>query len=85
MYYFFNVVDLHRWHHSKEIQESNNNYGNNLIVFDRLFGAYFHPERQEVPSRQIEEIGLINPGYPEGYLGQLTAPFKDGLDKGIVK
>ena len=27
----------------------------------------------------------IKPDYPEGYLGQLTAPFKDGLDKGIVK
>jgi len=75
------VVDLHRWHHSKEIQESNNNYGNNLIVFDRLFGTYFHPERQEVPSRHIEEIGLLNPEYPESYLGQLAAPFKDGLDK----
>jgi len=81
LYYFFNVVDLHRWHHSKEIQESNNNYGNNLIVFDRLFGTYFHPERQEVPSRQIEEIGLLNPDYPESYIGQLAAPFKDGLDK----
>ena len=55
LYYLFNVVDLHRWHHSKEIQESNNNYGNNLIVFDRLFGIYFHPERQETPSRHIEE------------------------------
>jgi len=82
LYWFFNVVDLHRWHHSKEIQESNNNYGNNLIVYDRLFGTYFHPEMQETPVRHIEDIGLINPEYPQDYLGQLAAPFKPGLDKG---
>jgi len=81
LYYIFNVVDLHRWHHSKVIQQSNNNYGNNLIIFDRLFGTYFHPERQEDPNKHIDEIGLLNPDYPEDYLGQLAAPFKDGLDK----
>lgn len=81
LYWFFNVVDLHRWHHSKVIQQSNNNYGNNLIVYDRLFGTYFHPERQTNPNQHIEEIGLLNPEYPENYLGQLVAPFQDGLDK----
>ena len=81
LYWFFNVVDLHRWHHSKKIGESNNNYGNNLIIFDRLFGTYFHPERQINPNQHIEEIGLLNPDYPEGYLGQLKAPFQKGMDK----
>lgn len=81
LYWFFNVVDLHRWHHSVEIGESNNNYGNNLIIFDRFFGTYFHPERQVDPNLHIEEIGLQNPEYPQDYLGQLSAPFKDGLDK----
>ncbi len=80
-YWFFNVVDLHRWHHSKKIEESNNNYGNNLIVYDRLFGTYFHPERQHDPSRELGEIGLLNPYYPKNYLGQLRAPFITGLDK----
>ncbi|MFK7983322.1 MAG: sterol desaturase family protein [Saprospiraceae bacterium] len=81
LYWFFNVVDLHRWHHSKKIGESNNNYGNNLIIFDRLFGTYFHPERQTDPNLHIEEIGLLNPDYPENYLGQLKAPFQKGMDK----
>jgi len=81
LYWFFNVVDLHRWHHSKKIGESNNNYGNNLIIFDRLFGTYFHPERQVDPNLHIEEIGLLNPDYPENYLGQLKAPFQKGMDK----
>lgn len=81
LYWFFNVVDLHRWHHSKDPLESNNNYGNNLIVYDRLFGTYYHPQRQGQAERQIDEIGLLNPDYPKNYLGQLRAPFIDGLDK----
>lgn len=81
LYWFFNVVDLHRWHHSKNPQESDNNYGNNLIIYDRLFGTYFHPERQGAPEQEVGDIGLINPNYPQNYLGQLRAPFIKGLDK----
>lgn len=81
LYWVFNVVDLHRWHHSKNVEESDNNYGNNLIIYDRLFGTYFHPERQQNSERQVGDIGLLNPDYPQNYLGQLSAPFKTGLDK----
>ena len=81
LYWFFNVVDLHRWHHSKNIAESDNNYGNNLIIYDRLFGTYYHPERQSQSHQQVGNIGLLNPDYPQNYLGQLAAPFKKGLDK----
>lgn len=85
LYWIFNVVDLHRWHHSKKPEESDNNYGNNLIIYDLLFGTYYHPERQERVSqngnRGVGDIGLLNPQYPKNYLGQLAAPFKKGLDK----
>ena len=80
-YWFFNVVELHRWHHSKDKRESDNNYGNNLIIYDRLFGTYYHPEQQEKLDRQVGDIGLINPDYPQNYLGQLFAPLTKGLDK----
>ena len=83
-YWFFNVVDLHRWHHSKKIEQSNNNYGNNLIIYDRLFGTYYHPQNQGQSNQEMEElgeIGLLNSNYPKSYLGQLRAPFIDGLDK----
>ncbi len=81
LYWIFNVVELHRWHHSKDVRQSDNNYGNNLIVYDRLFGTYYHPERQGQPQEQVGTIGLINPNYPQNYLGQLRAPFINGLDK----
>lgn len=80
-YYLFNVVELHRWHHSKDIAESDNNYGNNLIVYDRLFGTCYHPEAKG-ETRQVGDIGLINPNYPKGYFQQFIAPFRKGrLDK----
>lgn len=84
-YWFFNVVELHRWHHSINREESDNNYGNNLIVYDRLFGTYYHPERQNILNKRIEDIGLVNRNYPQNYLGQLMAPLKKGLDKVNLK
>ncbi|MGI9292521.1 MAG: sterol desaturase family protein [Pseudomonadales bacterium] len=68
--YVFSLPELHRWHHSKKIEESDRNFGNNLIVWDLLFGTYFNPK-----EREVEDIGLLNPEFPKGYLGQLAAPF----------
>ena len=36
--WIFAGAELHRWHHSSIIRHSNSNYGNNLILFDILFG-----------------------------------------------
>lgn len=74
--YIFSMTELHRWHHSKRIKESNTNYGNNLIVWDILFGTFFWPR-----DREVAEIGLINPEYPENYIGQVKAPFMGNIDK----
>jgi sterol desaturase/sphingolipid hydroxylase (fatty acid hydroxylase superfamily) len=32
--------DMHRIHHSQDIDETNSNYGFNLSIWDRLFGTY---------------------------------------------
>ena len=69
---------LHRWHHSVEIHESNRNYGNNLIVWDLLFGTWFLPG-----SRDVGPLGLINREYPLSFLSQLKTPFIKGLDKNL--
>ena len=71
--YVFSMTELHRWHHSQRIEESDRNFGNNLIVWDLLFGTFFWPK-----ERQVDTIGLLNPDYPKGYGQQLTAPFARG-------
>lgn len=72
--YVFSTPRLHRWHHSKELPEGNTNYGENLVVFDQLFGSYFNPDRPS--STNIGIKGEI----AKGFLPQLFQPFtKDGV------
>lgn len=75
--YLISGPELHRWHHSKIIAESNNNYGNNLIIWDIAFGTRFLPD-----GRQVGELGLINRSYPTSFWTQMKTPFIKGLDKG---
>jgi sterol desaturase/sphingolipid hydroxylase (fatty acid hydroxylase superfamily) len=74
--YIVSGPELHRWHHSKKIEESNRNYGNNLIVWDIVFGTWFFPRHA-----RVGDLGLINRSYPLGFLKQMTAPLTPGLDK----
>ena len=74
--YVVSGAELHRWHHSKLIHESNRNYGNNLIVWDLVFGSWFLPQ-----DRRVGDLGLLNRHYPADFVGQLTAPLTPDLDK----
>jgi sterol desaturase/sphingolipid hydroxylase (fatty acid hydroxylase superfamily) len=67
--YVFNTPELHRWHHSKVPDEGNRNYGENLMLFDMIFGTYINP-----PRRPPADIGIEAP-MPPDFLGQLKAPF----------
>ncbi len=69
--WFFSMAELHRWHHSQVLEEANTNYGQNLIVWDIVFGTRFLPEDREPP----EDIGLHGmPDFPMGYVGQVLSP-----------
>jgi sterol desaturase/sphingolipid hydroxylase (fatty acid hydroxylase superfamily) len=67
--YVFNTPELHRWHHSKVTAEGNRNYGENLMLFDQLFGTFYLPAR-----RPPAEIGIRHP-MPATFWGQVKAPF----------
>ena len=70
--WFFSMAELHRWHHSRLLKEANTNYGQNLIVWDIVFGTRFLPEDREPP----EDIGIAGmPNFPMDYFGQLLSPF----------
>ena len=74
--YIISGPELHRWHHSMIIKESNKNFGNNLIVWDLLFGTWYLPK-----VGCVEKLGLINRNYPLGLIKQLKSPFINGLDQ----
>lgn len=74
--YVVSGPELHRWHHSELVEESDHNYGNNLIIWDVIFGTRFLPRGSDVG-----QLGLVNRSYPMGYLRQMSTPFVRGLDK----
>ncbi len=74
--YIVSGPELHRWHHSERTEESDNNFGNNLIIWDMLFGTRFLPA-----DREVGPLGLHNREYPLGFLAQMRTPFVKGLER----
>jgi sterol desaturase/sphingolipid hydroxylase (fatty acid hydroxylase superfamily) len=69
--FVFNTPGLHRWHHSMDLREGNKNYGENLMLWDLLFGTFYDDARRRPPA----QIG-IREAMPPTFLGQLAAPFR---------
>ncbi|WP_114394446.1 sterol desaturase family protein [Oleisolibacter albus] len=67
----FSTPELHRWHHSRDPVEGNTNYGENLILWDMLFGTRYLPAGRRPPV----DIGTDDT-VPHGFLGQLAHPFR---------
>ena len=63
--------EAHWWHHSVELDESNRNFGNSTMVWDRLLGTWFMPSDR--PPRV--EVGVADALIPENYLWHMAAPF----------
>jgi len=68
--YLFNTPCLHRWHHSMVPEEGNRNYGENLMIYDQLFGTFINP-----PRRPPVRIGIREP-MPATLAGQILHPFR---------
>lgn len=49
--YVFNTPGLHRWHHSMDLREGNKNYGENLVVWDLIFGTFFDDAHRRPPAK----------------------------------
>jgi sterol desaturase/sphingolipid hydroxylase (fatty acid hydroxylase superfamily) len=69
-------AELHRWHHARRPEESDHNFGNNLIIWDVLFGTRYLPR-----DRSSDDLGLPNHHYPANFLAQLRTPFIANIDK----
>ena len=70
--YIFSSPRNHRYHHSKNIEEGNSNYGGDVIFWDILFGTFYMP-KGERPSDEIGIGGM--PNYPQTFVGLMLAPF----------
>lgn len=75
---WFNYVvsgpEVHRWHHSRVIAESNANYAHTFAGWDVLFGTWRRP------ADHVGPLGLLDDAYPRRFSGQMAAPFRRGPD-----
>ena len=65
------MAEVHRWHHSRVLEESNANYGQTILLWDWVFGT-----RRTFPGEPPVVTGITGPArFPAGFLGQTVAPF----------
>ena len=65
--WLFVTPDMHRIHHSVEVDETNSNYGFNISIWDRLLGTYIHNGKKPQPEivigvpefRTPEQVSLL--------------------------
>jgi sterol desaturase/sphingolipid hydroxylase (fatty acid hydroxylase superfamily) len=54
---FLNTPELHRWHHSPVRPETDTNFGEVTVIWDRIFGTYRFPARP--PRRNVGLEGAV--------------------------
>lgn len=62
---------VHRHHHSRALQESNENFCTAIMVFDWLFDSYQQPRAEGPP-----EVGINDDPTPPGFWNQFLSPFR---------
>ncbi|MDO9451961.1 MAG: sterol desaturase family protein [Stagnimonas sp.] len=70
--YVFGVAEMHRWHHKREFEDAQVNFGEVWLIWDHLFGT-FH-DAPKSPGKG--EVGLHDQTIPPGYWQQLRWPFE---------
>ncbi len=71
--WIFSMAELHRWHHSRLVRESNANYGQTLILWDIVFRTRFLPKDRQPPA----DIGIADlDAFPMTWWPQMMSPFR---------
>jgi sterol desaturase/sphingolipid hydroxylase (fatty acid hydroxylase superfamily) len=66
------AAEVHRWHHKREYEDAQVNYGEFWMVWDHLFGTFRLPKHRLGAS----EVGLKEADFPMDYGTQLVYPFR---------
>jgi sterol desaturase/sphingolipid hydroxylase (fatty acid hydroxylase superfamily) len=70
--WILSTPELHHWHHSRVIAESDHNYGSNLVFWDVVFRSRYLPADRPPP----DDVGLPHgTRFPETFWGHLLSPF----------
>ena len=66
------VAEVHRWHHKREYEDAQVNFGEFFMLWDRLFGTFL--DRPEPLA--ADAVGLREETLPSTYVAQLAWPFR---------
>lgn len=75
------VAESHRWHHKREYEDAQVNFGEFWLVWDHLFKTY----RAPVARMAASDVGLRDREFPAGYAAQLRWPFTSPVAAGQVR
>lgn len=66
------AAEVHRWHHKREYEDAQVNFGEFWMLWDHLFGTF------RLPKHKLEthEVGLKDTHFPMDYTAQLVYPFR---------
>jgi len=70
--YVIGVAETHRWHHKREFEDAQVNFGELFLVWDHLLGTFY----DSAGKLGEAQVGLLERDYPVGYRAQLVAPLK---------
>ncbi len=71
--FVFSTPALHRYHHSTDPREGNQNYGAILSLWDLVFRTFYRPRGREFAG----PVGIAAlPEFPRSWLGQQLAPLR---------
>ena len=74
--YVFVGPEMHHWHHTRDPEMRECNYGNHLSIFDWIFGTAY------ISKKEPTEFGVDDPEYPErSVVKQFFHAFRVGLSK----
>jgi hypothetical protein len=69
---FWVTPNVHKIHHSRELSETNSNYGNVLCLYDRLLGTFTPAERAASVVYGLDGTDPVRGG---SFSGLLSMPF----------
>ena len=80
--YLISGAELHRWHHAQSRRIAQHNYGNNLIIWDWVFGTFYWPRAQHVGNIGLDHV------QSKHFSWFLWLPFKgtlNALQRGLLR
>ncbi len=66
------AAEVHRWHHKREYEDAQVNYGEFWMLWDHVFGTFRLPKYK----LGANEVGLKETDFPMDYGAQLVYPFR---------